>query len=100
MNQKGIILCGLQTSSPTTCLQLYHMIASLTILVNPLANMPYFVNHVLVKISYCCKPACEPALAPMQKHALASIRFAISSARTLTHHWNDRMTPLCYSNVG
>jgi hypothetical protein len=35
----------------------------------------------------------------MQKHASASIQFAISVAGTLAH-WEDAKTPLCCSNVG
>jgi hypothetical protein len=80
-------------------LQTYHMFASLAIFVNLLPNISLFANHMLANISYVCKSPCEAALAPMQKRALASIRFAISSASVLAH-WNDGMTPLCYSNVG
>jgi hypothetical protein len=54
-------------SLPATGLQTYHMFASLTILVDPLANTSLIANQVLMNISYVCKPAREPALAPMQK---------------------------------
>jgi hypothetical protein len=50
-------------------------------------------------VLYVCEPAGQPALAPMQKRALASIRFAIPSAGALAHQ-NDGMPPLFYSNVG
>ena len=57
------------------------MFASFAILVDPLANISYIANHVLANILHVCEPARAPALAPMQKQALANIRFAIISAR-------------------
>ena len=72
------------------------MFASLPILVDPLADISYFANHVLAKIYY--KFASQLARHPC-KQASTSIRFTISSAGALAHQ-NDGMPPLCYSNVG
>jgi hypothetical protein len=89
------VTCEHLISLPAICSQTYHMFASLMILVDPLVNISQFTNHVLVYISYVCESACEPTLAPMQKRALASFQFAISSAGMLAHQ-NDGMTPLYY----
>jgi hypothetical protein len=61
----------------------------------PKCQLLVYIQTVL----YVCKPAGQPALAPMQKHASASIQFAIPSTGVLAHR-NDGMPPLFYSNVG